>query len=163
MAEFLKQRKLSINLCLSRNLMSKILKYVKRKRKAKLQISFLLFLFLLRLLFLFFYVVSKAWQQYLDYYKKWINIYVRHICDFAIDFSITHIWLPTSAGIPPISQKNDRISTHQSPLLPHLPSPQTQFLHLFHKILTPSYCYLKWDIKVSKLKKVIKTSQISHF
>ena len=143
--------------------MSKILKYVKRKRKAKLQISFLLFLFLLRLLFLFFYVVSKAWKQYLDYYKKWINIYVRHICDFAIDFSITHIWLPTSAGIPPISQKNDRISTHQSPLLPHLPSPQTQFLHLFHKILTPSYCYLKWDIKVSKLKKVIKTSQISHF
>ena len=143
--------------------MSKILKYVKRKRKAKLQISFLLFLFLLRLLFLFFYVVSKAWKQYLDYYKKWINIYVRHICDFAIDFSITHIWLPTSAGIPPISQKNDRISTHQSPLLPHLPSPQTQFLHLFHKILTPSYCYLKWDIKVSKLKRVIKTSQISHF
>ena len=59
-AEFLKQRKLSINLCLSRNLMSKILKYLKRKRKAKLQISFLLFLFLLRLLFLFFYVVSKA-------------------------------------------------------------------------------------------------------
>ena len=163
MAEFLKQRKLSINLCLSRNLMSKILKYVKRKRKAKLQISFLLFLFLLRLLFLFFYVVSKAWKQYLDYYKKWINIYVRHICDFVIDFSITHIWLPPSAGILPISQKNDRISTHQSPLLPHLPSPQTQFLHLFHKILTPSYCYLKWDIKVSKLKKVIKTSQISHF
>ena len=139
MAEFLKQRKLSINLCLSRNVMSKTLKYVKRKRKAKLQISFLLFLFLLRLLFLFFYVVSKAWQQYLDYYKKWINIYVRHICDFAIDFSITHIWLPTSAGIPPISQKNGRISTHQSPLLPHLP-PLFTHTHTHthtHTIFTP--------------------------
>ena len=53
--------------------------------------------------------------------------------------------LHSSGGTPPFSEK----ITHQNPS-------QQIYFHPPHKSYIPNYCYLKWDISVSKLKKVIK-------
>ena len=53
--------------------------------------------------------------------------------------------LHSLGGTPPFSEK----ITHQNPS-------QQIYVHPPYKSYIPNYCYLKWDISVSKLKKVIK-------